>query len=72
MEKPQALSEDGKNLDPTKCDCGKGEYCPLWNQEWASYYGYYYSDGIRGYKIDGPEDKAYFEWIMGGYEEDYV
>lgn len=31
--------EQGCNVDPTKCDCGKGYYCPLWNDEWAEFYG---------------------------------
>lgn len=38
MTKPRDISFDGYNLDPKKCDCGKGDYCPLWNQEWKEYY----------------------------------
>lgn len=32
------FDEEGCNLDPTKCDCGKGYFCPLWNEEWAELY----------------------------------
>ncbi len=28
---PSVVDDEGLNLDPNKCDCGKGEFCPLWD-----------------------------------------
>ncbi len=39
LKPPSTVFEDGmtKNLDPRKCDCGKGRYCPLWTHDWLAY-----------------------------------
>ena len=32
------VDENGLNIDPTLCDCGKDYFCPLWTEEWANFY----------------------------------